>query len=360
MKGGKLMNEQFIKQLPKAELHFHLDGSIRPETLKELAKKEGIELANKDLEEFKKYVQVGENTKSLIEYLEKFNIPLKVINNKENLKRITKEIIEDASKQNIKYLEIRFAPLFDITKDITGNEKVQAVLDGMKEGLREFGVHSGLILCAMRHESLEKAKDVINIADKFKNKGVVAVDLAGNEKDFPPKLFKEAFDLAHSKKINITIHAGETGSYQNVLDSINILHAKRIGHGVAAAKDPKTMGFLKNKKIPLEICVKSNIDTKVTDSYEHHPIKVLLKNGVKVTLNTDNTTVSNITLNQEYGRLAKIGFTKKDLVEISKNGVNASFAPEKVKKMINQEIDRVNKFYGEKDKKMEKNITKII
>lgn len=331
--------KEILKKIPKIELHCHLDGSIRPETMYELLLKEGEKLEVKDIKEFEKLVSVREECDSLKEYLKKFSYPLKVVQRGENIERITYELLEDLSKQNVKYVEIRFAPFLSMKGGLSFDEVVDSVLKGMDRAKEEFNILSNAILICMRYDSGENSLKVVEYGEKYLGKGVVAVDLAGNEHDFPPEIHKEAFQLAYEKGYNITIHAGETGIVENIPKSVELLHAKRIGHGIAAIKDPKVMELLKEKNIFLEMCPISNLQTKSVDSIEDYPIRTYLEEGIGVTINTDNTTVSNTTLDKEYEFLMdNLGFSIEDIIKLIDNSVEAAFLSESEKKYLRKII----------------------
>ena len=328
-----------IEKLPKVELHCHLDGSVRPETIFEMLKDQKIALPVKTLEEFERYVKVIGKCESLKEYLTKFKYSIMVMQDKKNIYRITLELLEDCKKQGVKYIEIRFAPYFHLEKGLTMDEVIETVLEAMKAGEERYGVISNLILCAMRHESVDKNIELVNTAKKYINKGVVAIDLAGNEHDFPPELHKRVFDLAKEYGFHITIHAGETGIEQNIIKSIELLHAERIGHGVFAYKNPEIVQFLINNNVPLEVCVTSNYNTEAIEQLKFHPIKSYLEKGIKVTVNTDNETVSNVTLNDEFNILVKeLKFNVEDIKKVLFNSIEASFANEGQKALLKNEL----------------------
>jgi adenosine deaminase len=331
--------KEILKKIPKIELHCHLDGSVRPETMYELLLKEGEKLEVKDIKEFERLVSVKEECDSLKEYLKKFSYPLKVMQRGENIERITYELLEDLSKQNVKYAEIRFAPFLSMEKGLSFDEVVSSVLKGMDRAKKEFNILSNAILICMRHENVENSLKVVEYGEKYLGKGVAAVDLAGNEHDFPPEIHREAFQLAYEKGYNITIHAGETGIVENIPKSIELLHAKRIGHGIAAIKDSKVIELLKEKNIFLEMCPISNLQTKAVDSIEDYPIKTYLEEGIGVTINTDNTTVSNTTLDKEYEFLMdNLGFSIEDIIKLIDNSVEAAFLPQSEKEHLRKII----------------------
>lgn len=318
--------------VPKIELHCHIDGSIRPETILELAQKDGIEVPTTDIDEFRNFAKAPKNCSSLKEYLKRFDLPIAVMQSKKNIFRVVSEVLEDASSENVKYIELRFAPLYHMQKGLSFDEVIESVLEAMTFAKEKFDIESNLILSCLRHEPVEKSIEVVEKGKKFLGKGVVAVDLAGNEHDFPPELHKEAFDLAKKYGYNITIHAGETGIAKNIQKSVELLHATRIGHGVFAYKDQEVYDMLKAKNIYLEMCPTSNVQTKAVESYESHPIKNYFEDNILVTLSTDNRTVSDVTMTFECEMLgSKLNMTENQLIDIYNYSVDACFASEEVK-----------------------------
>lgn len=315
-----------IINLPKIELHSHLDGSIDPKLIFNLAKKQGIKLPSDQLDSFKKYVQAPDTCDSLKTYLERFSIPIQVMQTKDNLQQIAYNYILNLENSNIKYAEVRFAPIHHLKMGLSIDEVIQSVLSGLKNATKETGIRSNLIICGMRHLPVEKNLEVFKTASKYLGYGVVAVDLAGNEADFPPLIHKKAFDYAHSEGFEITVHAGETGNYENIITSINDLNATRIGHGVNAINNEETLNLLLKKNITLEICPTSNIQTKAYKTFREHPFKRFLDLGIRVTLNTDNMTVSNTTLNKEYLIMKEtFGLSRDNFIELYKNSIDAAF-----------------------------------
>lgn len=297
--------------MKKVELHVHLDGSVREDTLKELLIKE-----NKDVPSS---FHVSNDVESLNEYLEKFDYPIKVMQTSENLKRIAFELTEDLKKDEVIYAEVRFAPLKHTLKGLSLDEVVLAVMDGLKSS----DLKTTLILCCMRNDSLEDNKKVVDIAHKYN----LPVDLAGAEALYETKNFKELFDYIRSLDLKYTIHAGEASGSDSIMAAISF-GTKRIGHGVRC--DEHVIDeYLKND-ITLEICPTSNIQTKATEDIKDNPIYKLYKNGIKVTVNTDNRTVSNTTLEKEYELLRKnFPFKDEDFIIMNEYAIDASFINEK-------------------------------
>ena len=321
-----------FNELPKVELHCHLDGCLRTRTVIELAKKENVKLDSLDYDTVEDMLVVPEYCASLDVYLRRFDLPGLLMQNKENLKRVSYELIEDVSRENVKYIEIRFAPLFHLEGGLSTDEVIEAILEGMKDGEKDFGVKSNLIICVMRHHDLDCGYKLIDDCKKFIGKGVVGVDLAGCELEgFVPQ-YEEMFKKAREYGFKVTVHAGETGFSQNVVDAINILKADRIGHAVALQDDEAAYNLVKAKKITLEMCPKSNMDTKATSSYRMHPFRRFLNDGLEVNLSTDNRTVSNIDLVTECRNLNNADeLSYEDYKKMYLNSVRGSFCDNETK-----------------------------
>jgi len=258
-----------------------------------------------------------------------------VMQKAEYLERISYEFIEDCALDNVKYVEVRFAPVQHGDQGLTFDEIVESVLRGLAKGKEDFGTESNLILCAMRHLPVEKSVELVEMAEKFLNKGVVAIDLAGNEHDFPPEIHQKAFDLAHKMGFKITIHAGETGLPENITKSVELLHADRIGHGVFAYKNEAVVKALIEKGTVLEVCPTSNVQTMAVKSVADHPVKDYFDQKINITMNTDNRTVSNTTMTKEYDLVEDgLGFTEKEFMEIYETSIAASFASDPVKEWL--------------------------
>ncbi|MGL5000488.1 MAG: adenosine deaminase [Cetobacterium sp.] len=292
----------FIK-LPKIELHCHLDGSVRPETIIEIAKLENIELPSYNIDVIKNAMIAPSECLSLNEYLKGFEIPIAVMQSKESLKRITYELMEDSAKENIKYIEIRFAPLLHINKGLSIEEILESVLAGINKAEEVYDIKGNLILSFLRHMPPQSIFEVIEVGKKYLGKGIVAVDLCGNEGENFCQKFIEPFLLAKEYGYKVTIHAGETGIGKNVLDAVQMLGAERIGHGIHIKGCKAAFDIVKEKNIVLEMCPTSNVQTKAVDSLKNHPFFDFYNSGIRVTINTDNRTVSNTNLSNEFNIL---------------------------------------------------------
>ena len=315
-----------MKNLKKVELHVHLDGSIRPNTISELL--------NMDLEDAINESTLKTKAESLKEYLDKFDIPLKIMQTKEHLERVSKELAEDLLNDNVIYAEIRFAPNKHLNDGLTLDEVVTSIL----KGLSKVPIKTNLILCMMRGDSYQENLNVIKLAKKSLNKGVVAIDLAGNEAAYPVMEYQELFAIAKKENIPFTIHAGEGDDSESVKNAIQI-GAKRIGHGVRSIEDESTLNLIKDNDITLEVCPKSNLDTNMYASLKDHPIKELWNKGIKITINTDNRTVSNTTLTKTYEELVKtFNFTKEDFIKMNEYAINCAFISKKEKKELLERV----------------------
>ena len=310
-----------ILEMPKVELHLHLDGAV-PLSLLE-------EFSGYSKNEIEKIV-VSNNDLKLADYLEHFHFVNKYLQTKENLYRVSLNLGKNLLAENIVYAEVRFAPL-DYTKEgLSLNEVVDSVISGF----RESGVKTNLILCMRRGEDFSYNKRVIDLANQYLGKGVVAVDLVGDEENFPFKDYEYLFKLCKYAAIPTTIHAGETGK-RDIKDVIS--YTKRIGHGIKIFDDDELIELVKKNNILLEVCPNSNIDTKNILDYEVHPIKKLYQLDVKVCINTDNPVISNISLTEEYINLIKyLNFTYDDLIKMNINAINGAFLDDSEKeKLIN-------------------------
>ncbi|OOM79653.1 aminodeoxyfutalosine deaminase [Clostridium puniceum] len=325
--------------LPKIELHCHLDGSLRPKTIIDIAEKEGIKLPSIDIRDIEMEITAPLECKSLDEYLKAFKIPNLVMQSKDSLRRITFELFEDAAAENVKYMEVRFAPLLHILKGLTVEEIIQSVIDGIKVAEEKYDIKGNVILSCMRIMSVDKAFEVVEKGKKFLGKGVVGIDLCAAEVEGFCKTFIEPIKLAKKYGYGVTIHAGETGIGKNVLEAVQLLNAERIGHGVFIKDCEEAYKVVKEKGITLEMCPTSNVQTKAVNNFYEHPIYNFYKDGINITLNTDNRTVSNTNMTKECTIIAdQFNINYEDYKQIYYNSVEASFADfdikEKLKKYI--------------------------
>ncbi|MEG2290570.1 MAG: adenosine deaminase [Clostridium sp.] len=321
-----------FKEMPKIELHCHLDGSIRPQTILDIATKDNIEIPSYNLSELTELLEAPLQCKSLVEYLDRFSIPVKIMQSKENLERVTYELLEDASKENVKYIEIRYAPTLHTQNGLTLDEVIESVLVGIKKGEKDFDIHSNLILSCLRHMGSDSALTVVEAGRKYLGKGVVAIDLCGAENEGFSKDFIEPIRVAREYGYRVTIHAGETGIGVNVSDAIKLLHAERIGHGVGIKDFKEAYDLVKNNNVILEMCPTSNIQTKVVTGYNDHPLFKFYKDGIRVSFNTDNRTVSRTNVTNECESINHVeNMSYDDYKKIYNDSVDGAFATENIK-----------------------------
>lgn len=329
MKNQKLeLTREFIHRLPKAELHCHLDGSLRVSSIIDIAAIEGVTLPSTDPEELKNLLAVGLECPSLEVYLQSFDITCSVLQSKEALQRAVYELAEDCASENVRYLEIRFAPILHTKSGLKLVEVIAAVLKGKEQAERDMNIKLGIIICSLRHNDPEESLIAAELAVAFKNKGIVGFDLAGAEKDFPARNHKDAFDLIIKNNINTTVHAGEAYGPESIHQALHHISANRIGHGTRLRENGDLLNYVNDHRIPLEMCITSNVQTKAVDMVEHHPIKFYFDYGLRVTINTDNRLVSDTTLTDEYMlAIEKFGFTPDELKYLVLNGFKSAFLP---------------------------------
>ncbi|OEG12140.1 adenosine deaminase [Enterococcus ureasiticus] len=332
-----MVKREHVKKLPKIELHCHLDGSIRPETLRKIAEPQGISLPA-DNEQLKNLLVAPADCQNLNDYLERFDLVLSCLQTEAALKAAAFDIISQAAEENIRYIEVRFAPSLHTEKGLSLPKIVTAVLAGLEYGQQEFDVKSNALLCGMRHEELADIEKIVYLAEQFKTDGIAGFDLAGNEIDFPPYTFEETLGLVNQLNIPLTLHAGECRCGKNVADAIH-LGAKRIGHGIAVKDTPEYFSLLQDKNILIEMCPTSNFQTKTVTKLADYPFKAFLDAGIQVCVNTDNRTVSDTTLTDEYMKLHEwYGITYADMEQLNHNAVNGAFISESEKQILHDQL----------------------
>jgi adenosine deaminase len=336
-----LTTEQIIKYVPKVLLHDHLDGGLRPSTIIELAKDlKYNKLPTKDPEELKNWFFRGANKGNLVEYLQGFEHTCAVMQTKEGLKRVAYEMMEDMKEDGVCYVETRFAPVFHSSKGLYNEDIVSAVLEGLEEGKEDFGVGYGLILCGMRN--MKNTLDIAELAVNLRNQGVVGFDLAGEEGGYPPKKHIEAFQFIQRANFNITIHAGEAFGKESIWQAIQWCGAHRIGHAthlledISLDKQGNVVDFgdlaqyILDKRIPLEICLLSNVHTGAVDKIENHPFGTLFREKFRVTINTDDRLMSDTNMTKEFMvAIDNFNLTLEDVEKITINSMKSAFNPYK-------------------------------
>lgn len=322
------MTREELITLPKVELHCHLDGSLSRAFIE---KRLGKTVSQSEL-------SVSEDCRNLNEYLEKFDLPGRCIMDEEGLKEAGYDVLKSMKKENVCYAEIRFAPLLSETSDMDCRKVIEALITGLERGKSDFGIEYGVITCAMRHHSQEDNYRMIKTAREYLGHGVCAADLAGAESLYPMSEFMELFKKTKEMGMPFTLHAGECGSVQNILDSVEA-GAARIGHGIAMRGHKDVQKELQKKGIGIEMCPISNLQTKAVESTKDYPMREFLNTGLKVTVNTDNRTVSNTTLTKELEFIQNTyGITDEEVHLMMKNAVDVAFADDAVKEKVLRKI----------------------
>lgn len=310
--------------LPKVELHCHLDGSLRPETIWELAQAENVRLPVDGPEEVRRFFTAEKH--SLDAYLERFHYSLQVLQHREHIARAVRELMADFARENGLYIEIRFAPLLHLDQGLTPEQVVDAALEGLRQGRNDSGVEGGLILCGMRQESSQRTLEVARLAAAYKDKGVLAFDLAGPERDFPPTLHADAITHAKDAGLGVTLHAGEEPCPEHIQQALQ-LGADRLGHGLYLNDAPAHVReSVVREGVPLEMCPTCNVQTAQFASYAEHPLAEHLGDGVVVTVSTDNRLMSDTTVTDELLHVSSaFGFTESDVATLLANAARSAF-----------------------------------
>lgn len=330
-----------LPTMPKVDLHVHLDGSLSPETLIALARFQGLPLPIYDPPALLPYMQVGElGCESLADYLTKFDFVLPFLQSGDALAFVATETVRQAAEHGTKYIEVRFAPQLHRDKGLNASDAIRHVIRGLKLGEHQYGTMARAIAICMRHHGEEANLEVIESASLFVGHGLVAVDLAGNEAAYPAALFRGVFERAQGYGIPITIHAGEAAGPENVLEAVSHLGARRIGHGVRAREDAHVVSLLRDRRIPIEMCPTSNLQTRAVNEWTAYPIRDYIEQGLLVTVNTDNPGVSGTNITNEYRVLVeRFGFTGEEIRGLILNGVEASFLQDDEKEQLRHEIE---------------------
>ena len=320
-------------QFPKLDLHLHLDGSVPPETLFQLAKEQGVPVPGETLAGYLEYIRRCAQCGSVNEYLKMFDLPVAVMQDGNSLTRVTRELICLLYRQNLAYAEIRFAPQLHTRKGLSQAGAVEAVLAGREQGLKECpGFDVGILCCMMcigpETANWKENAETVEVTRAYLDRGVVGLDLAGAEGIVPLKNFAPLFQRAAELGIPCTCHAGDSQGPDTVRDAMDF-GARRIGHGHHIYDDPELVQRAIREGITIEVCPTSNIQCMTQPSYGQHPAKKLLDMGLNVTINTDNMTFAGVELEAEYGHcLGEMGFTPEDLVKMSENSIRAAFLSE--------------------------------
>lgn len=335
-----MLTPELIARLPKAELHNHLDGSLRPGTLIELAREAKLRLPSNDPEAIRDYMLV-KDARNLEDFLARFQITIAVLQTAESLERVAYEMVEDAARDNVRYLEVRYCPQLSTGLGLTLEQVLDAELRGFARGERDFGVKTGIINCSLRQFEPALSELIARVSVEFRGAGVVAFDLAGGEAGYPAGAHGTAFDIAARGLLGITVHAGEGAGAESIADAVHRCHANRIGHGTRLYEDPWLQAYLRDRRIPIEINLTSNVQTHAVEALADHPIRRYYDAGLCVTLSTDSWLMSGTTLSREYWLAHhELGFGRGEIEQMILNGFEAAFLPLPEKRRL---VDRVKK-----------------
>jgi adenosine deaminase len=321
------LDRELLRLLPKAELHCHLDGSLRPATMIELGHEHGKPMPTSDAESLREFMRV-DDARHLEDYLERFAITLSVMQTESALERVAFELAEDAAADGVRYIEVRYAPVLNTREGLTLEQAVEAPLRGLARAQREHGVVGRVIVCSLRHMPLSVSQELAELAVAYRHHGVVGFDLAGGEVGNPASAHAPAFAYARSHDLACTCHAGEGDDAGSVREAIHVCGVHRIGHATRLIEDTSLTDYCNDRRIPLEICLTSNVQTRAARSYATHPFREYFDRGLNVVLNTDNRLMSGTTLTDEYVHAAEsLGFTFDELAEVALNGFESAFIP---------------------------------
>ena len=335
----KTVSLEIIEKLPKTDLHVHLDGSLRLSTILDLGERHKIDLPAKDLDGLREAMHLGENCGSLVEYLKAFDVTLSVMQTEEALRRVAYELAEDAARENVRYMEVRYSPMLHTRRGLKLTSVVEAVLEGLRAGQEKCGIESNVILCGMRNVSPESSLEMAELAVAYKSRGVVGFDLAGAEYDHPAKHHKAAFQLVRGNNINVTIHAGEAYGPESVAQAIHVCGAHRIGHGCRLRENGDLLHYVNDHRIPLECCPSSNVQTGAIRDFASHPLKLYKNLGLRVTVNTDNRLMTDTTVSKELWLChTQLGQSFFDLKQIILSGFKSAFLPFHVKQQYLRKV----------------------
>lgn len=331
---------EFYQVLPKVELHRHLEGSLRVPTMMEIVRAHEMDVKNTGY--LRPLVQVEHQEPYTFEnFLSKFGTLRLFYKSPDIIKRISWEAVEDAAMDNVRYLELRFTPVaLSRAEGFPMAQVVDWVIESVHQAADHYQVMVRLIISFNRHENLDLAREALEIALDRQADGIVGIDLAGNEPEFPAAPFKGLFEEASQGGLKITIHAGEWGGAENVRQAIEDLGADRIGHGIRVMEDPAVVALARERGIPFEVCVTSNLHSGVVDSLQDHPITQMIQSGLNVTINTDDPSISKINLSSEYQAAHKnLGISMDMIGTRVKAAAQAAFLPAGLREKLSGAIE---------------------
>ena len=333
------VSAELLRRIPKAELHCHLDGSVRPTTLLELGAEYGVTMPGQTPAELAHHMYVRD-ARHLEDYLARFDTTLAVMKTEASLERIAYELAEDAWHDGVRYIEVRYAPVLNVVGGISMEAAVDAPLRGLARAKADHGIEGRLIICSLRHLDPAISLELARLAVAYQGKGVVGFDLAGGELGNPAARHAKAFEHARSHGMFCTCHAGEGDGADSVREAVHVCGAQRIGHGTRLIEDLRLTDELAKAGVAIEACLTSNVQTRAIPDYEHHPLRAYFERGMKVTLNTDNRLMSGTTLTDEYLHAARaLHFGFDELCTLARNGFESAFLPVGERAALLERID---------------------
>ncbi len=338
------LTRSIIESWPKAELHSHLDGAMRLETMLEEADRLGKMdlLPAQTLEDLEAELKKVDDSNDLWEYLAWFKYTIGLMQTSDVLSRIAYEMAADFAAENVRWLEVRFGPVLHTAEGLSMDEVMESVMDGLSRAERDFGIRSGVIVCALRDRFVDASVKQAELAERWMGRGVIGFDLAGGEAGNPAKQHLNAFYHARNSLLNLTVHAGESWGPESIRQALFFCGAHRIGHGVTLIEDPDLLRFVIDRQIPLEICPTSNVQTHVVSGYEGHPMKQLADAGVAITINTDSRLFSHTTSTGELWLAhTRCGLSADQTREAVLNGFRHAFMPHTEREQMVEEALRV-------------------
>ncbi|HEX7338109.1 MAG TPA: adenosine deaminase [Gemmatimonadales bacterium] len=322
-----MLTRELIGRLPKAELHVHLDGSLRPETMIDLARQARVPLPSYEPEPLRRFMLV-DDAADLQDYLDRFDLTIPLLQTPEAVERVAYEMVEDAARDHVRYLEVRYCPHLSQRQGMTLDEVMQAELRGLARGERDFGVVARVINCSLRHYDPAVSVEIAECSVAYRDQGVVAFDLAGGEAGRPPGNHRAAFDVAARGLLGVTVHAGEAAGAQSIADAVHLCHANRIGHGTRLYENPGLQGYIRDRRILIEANITSNVQTRAVRRASEHPVRAYFDAGLNVTLCTDGWLMAGVSLSDEYWLAhTELGFTREQMDRMILNAFEGAFLP---------------------------------
>lgn len=316
-----------LRLMPKAELHVHLDGSLRPATMLELSRKAGTMLPTDDVAALGRWMVV-DDARNLEDYLARFEHTIALLQTPESLERVAYEMVADAAADGLRYLEVRYCPQLSTRHGLTMDDAIAAEWRGLQRGQEEFGVVSRIINCSLRHFDPQLSSEIAEHSVRMQHHGVVGFDLAGGEAGRPPERHREAFEIAARGGLGITVHAGEAAGWESVFEAIHSCRAVRIGHGTRLWENPGLLEYVRDRRICIEVNITSNVQTHAVASASEHPVRRYFDAGIPVTLCTDSWLMGGVSLTDEYVTAhTSLGFTRAELEVMALTAFEHAFLP---------------------------------